>query len=419
MRFLFILLFFDLCASAQIGSRCAVCPPSLNGVPNGYVLTDSSGHAVWQAGGGGSGFWSLTGNSGTDPFANFIGTTDNNDLILRANNIPSVDLDPTGKVVIGDVLGTGSKINIDPTTSQIDIGPGTIFNVRSSFVAWDLIYANIPMRMAWIGDGQSMYNGTSVTANDSNKIVSIVDSVTIIVGKAQIIDGTQGVGKVLTSDANGLGSWQTPHYFDTTACQRSLHVDSIIACSPLVLSGTTVTIPTSLKLPSGAGVGKIATSDASGNVSWQVPTALDTDAFVGPTGPTGATGTNGTNGSNGATGATGSTGATGPTGPTGTVGSGIGFTSTAFDTVSLTGTTVNLAVGRLDIGRGIAATSMTLHLPSSPSDGQAVEFTYPAAITTISYSNGSVDAAVLTVLGSTGGQIRLAFAVSRGFWYVW
>lgn len=29
-------------------------------------------------------------------------------------------------------------------------------------------------------------------------------------GQAMIVDGTQGAGKVFTSDANGLGSWQTP-----------------------------------------------------------------------------------------------------------------------------------------------------------------------------------------------------------------
>lgn len=31
-----------------------------------------------------------------------------------------------------------------------------------------------------------------------------------VAGKVKIVDGTQGLGKVLTSDANGLASWQTP-----------------------------------------------------------------------------------------------------------------------------------------------------------------------------------------------------------------
>jgi hypothetical protein len=33
-----------------------------------------------------------------------------------------------------------------------------------------------------------------------------------VIGNVKIVDGTQGVGKVFTSDANGLGSWQTPAF---------------------------------------------------------------------------------------------------------------------------------------------------------------------------------------------------------------
>lgn len=37
-----------------------------------------------------------------------------------------------------------------------------------------------------------------------------------VVGNLKITDGTQGSGKVLTSDANGLASWQSPPAADTT-----------------------------------------------------------------------------------------------------------------------------------------------------------------------------------------------------------
>lgn len=39
-----------------------------------------------SGGGGGSG-WSLTGNAGTNPATNFIGTTDSTDLVIKSNNI--------------------------------------------------------------------------------------------------------------------------------------------------------------------------------------------------------------------------------------------------------------------------------------------------------------------------------------------
>lgn len=47
-----ITLFIVVICNAQISTKCAVCPPTLKGVPNGYVLTDSSGHAIWSGFGG-------------------------------------------------------------------------------------------------------------------------------------------------------------------------------------------------------------------------------------------------------------------------------------------------------------------------------------------------------------------------------
>lgn len=52
----------------------------------GYVLTsDVDGNATWQAASGGSG-WELTGNSGTTYGTNFIGTTDDINLMFKVNS---------------------------------------------------------------------------------------------------------------------------------------------------------------------------------------------------------------------------------------------------------------------------------------------------------------------------------------------
>jgi hypothetical protein len=45
--------------------------------------------------------WSLTGNSGTDPTTNFIGTTDAKDLIFKTNNSESIRVTSNGNVGIG------------------------------------------------------------------------------------------------------------------------------------------------------------------------------------------------------------------------------------------------------------------------------------------------------------------------------
>ncbi len=60
-----------------------------------YVLTsDSSGTGTWQPASGGNG-WSLTGNQGTDPNSNYLGTTDHVALQLRVDGIPVLRLKPT------------------------------------------------------------------------------------------------------------------------------------------------------------------------------------------------------------------------------------------------------------------------------------------------------------------------------------
>jgi hypothetical protein len=56
--------------------------------PSGNTLTIAS------AGGGGGGGWSLTGNSGTTPGANYLGTSDNQPLEVHVNGLRALRLEP-------------------------------------------------------------------------------------------------------------------------------------------------------------------------------------------------------------------------------------------------------------------------------------------------------------------------------------
>ncbi|KXH82945.1 hypothetical protein [Chryseobacterium kwangjuense] len=53
--------------------------------------------------------WNLTGNSGTNPSNNFLGTTDNQTLMFKTNNTEAMRILPDGKVKVGtgDPGGTG------------------------------------------------------------------------------------------------------------------------------------------------------------------------------------------------------------------------------------------------------------------------------------------------------------------------
>ena len=63
--------------------------------------------------------WELTGNAGTNPTANFLGTTDNEPLIIKTNGTEQLRIDVAGNVGIGattpgaslEVAGTGAKFS--------------------------------------------------------------------------------------------------------------------------------------------------------------------------------------------------------------------------------------------------------------------------------------------------------------------
>ncbi|MCS3529099.1 hypothetical protein [Chryseobacterium sp. JUb7] len=80
----------------------------LNGaiIPNGQALEFAYSNASWVTTHGGNA-WSITGNTGTNPTTNFLGTTDNQALAIRANNSEKMRVTPTGRVGIGTTNPTG------------------------------------------------------------------------------------------------------------------------------------------------------------------------------------------------------------------------------------------------------------------------------------------------------------------------
>lgn len=95
-----------------------------------------------------------------------------------------------------------------------------------------------------------------------------------LAGSFLLVDGSQGAGKVLTSDANGLASWQTPSGGGTSPWTISTN-DISNNNSGNVGIGTSspnakLHINGSFRLVDGTqGAGKVLTSDANGVASWQ------------------------------------------------------------------------------------------------------------------------------------------------------
>ena len=71
--------------------------------------------------------WSVTGNTGTSSLSNFIGTTDNVDLVFRTNNLEAMRIQSGGEIAIGATSVTGDNhfevrtaaANIDGISSYV------------------------------------------------------------------------------------------------------------------------------------------------------------------------------------------------------------------------------------------------------------------------------------------------------------
>ena len=59
--------------------------------------------------------WSLTGNAGTTPATNFLGTTDNQSLVFKTNNTEWMRLDTSGRLGLGTTPSTGAPLTIRGT----------------------------------------------------------------------------------------------------------------------------------------------------------------------------------------------------------------------------------------------------------------------------------------------------------------
>jgi len=110
-----------------------------NATEDNILTTDVNGNVKLKA--APSSGWGLTGNAGTDPNTNFIGTTDAQPLIFKVNNLKAGLIDPTyGNVALGKnalrsnvpvvnttgyqntAIGTGAMANSTSVTQNVAVG---------------------------------------------------------------------------------------------------------------------------------------------------------------------------------------------------------------------------------------------------------------------------------------------------------
>ncbi|MCF6364815.1 MAG: hypothetical protein L3J35_01290 [Bacteroidales bacterium] len=174
---------------------------------------DMAGTETWYVGEGSTG--KLVGLMASRP---------NYDLFLGTNSIEQMTIKADGKTGIGtttplttldvdgDIRGTSFKLgntttignyfhvgfNANGTDTDIKYGSGLIAFIPGGS-------SNIPLALNNTGDALMALGSSNVGIGTFSPTEKLEVS-----GSVKITDGTEGAGKVLTSDANGKASWVTP-----------------------------------------------------------------------------------------------------------------------------------------------------------------------------------------------------------------
>lgn len=195
----------------------------------GKVLTsDASGNASWVTPAAG---WGLTGSAGTNTTSNYIGTSDANGLLVKTNATQRMMITSTGEIGFGSGYTPGAPIVMQAQGANIGIlklynsnasgGDQTFigFNVSSGYDNSDIARIG-SIRSGGGGEGRLFFTTGGFNTQVERMRIDEFGRVGIgttaptatfqVAGTTRLVDGTQGAGKVLVSDALGNASWQTP-----------------------------------------------------------------------------------------------------------------------------------------------------------------------------------------------------------------
>lgn len=138
---------------------------------------------------------------------------------------------------------------------------------------------------------------------------------------------------------------------------------------------------------------------------------IGSQGFQGPIGPQGNQGLVGSQGFQGVTGSQGNQGFQGPTGSISTPETITFQTPTTGTTVTITAFAYNI------IAPAGALLALTIALPAGPSNGTWFEAKFTQAISTITYSGGSVSGSALTAIATSNPYMKLVFRSVDSTWY--
>ncbi len=165
-------------------------------VPGFYYNSGTPASPAWVISGNVSG-WGISGNAGTDPAVNFLGTTDNQSLRFRTNNTWAGELNPTTASVY---LGTGAGQANTTGNSNVAIGEHSLFantegGYNSAIGYYSLSFNTIGYDNSAFGAYALFHNTTGIenTALGRNALfATTTGSMNTATGKDALLANTTG-----------------------------------------------------------------------------------------------------------------------------------------------------------------------------------------------------------------------------------
>lgn len=169
--------------------------------------------------------WLTTGNTGTNSAVNYLGTTDNQGLTIKTFGVHQAFFGASGGLIIGQTSNnvTGQSLNIGSVNNVVG-NQSLLIGISSSLTGDNTfgignnttITANNSFIVDLLGGGGFLQSNSFIVSSQFSGFSSVAGSTaetptaTLHVdGTFRYVDGTQGISKVLTSDALGNASWQT------------------------------------------------------------------------------------------------------------------------------------------------------------------------------------------------------------------
>ena len=255
-------------------------------------------HASAQGNGNGNGnaggvnnAWKLDGNSGTTS-TNFLGTTDNQNLIFKTNSNEALRVDPNGNIGIG-ISTPMATLDLNGTFKYSN-GSQQSGYFLSTDADGNASWAAVPTTPNyWTQNGSNLfYNGGFVGIGTSTPGSSTPNSILEVFGRTTI-NGADPTQTRLTFSQNGIGATQlywneNTDFFNIQASRaggggikfivrdqnQSYHDVMTMATNANIGIGTNspnakLHLNGNLRIEDGTeGDGYVLTSDANGNASW-------------------------------------------------------------------------------------------------------------------------------------------------------